>query len=778
MRGIAGDDVPTFLIVGPEGIGKTRLVKGMLEQVSEHQHPDVITVYRQTHGPQSFTANDLADLLKDAVGQAELETNATRLERLDAVIGRKLEVLIDLFRDKRMVVALDSCEALLDEETGKFVSAELDDALEVLASRRRSVVKLLLVTREQPLVRNRRWLSKAFTLSLDKGLSLDDFKKILADLDPDDDHGLRHPPDDVVSALHERTGGRPRAAEVVHAILTRSSITESEHSPLATLADVVAALAGFGPDDALGYLTGRLMDGLALEERRVLQAVSAFGVPVGADAVEFMLPGEGLAEIDRRLRNLRVSHLVRRTHDGRYYVQPPDDSRAFEAVHLPVDDGVSDRRAHIRRAATYFALRRQPEVKGLSDLAAEFAEIDLLLQAEDFDAALRAIERVDDYLVNWGCRWVLRRQRERLRGLLRNDLDELVNLHALGDIAMKRDDLAAAESYFRQAVSYLDGYSDPDIETKLLVSLGAVLQRRDEMVKADRLYRAALEIAKTDARGDKIASLMGLAETCRYWGQFTTAVKHLRQALRLARVANGSMPDNQRQLSEILLKLGWRYMDLNDFDHASALIDEAGTLATEVDSWDLRCRHLDAAAHLQLRQQQIDLARENSQAALHLALELGRTPLQRQIYTTLAMCSLLDGDMEEAAANIAAADRGRLAGHVLTTLALRGLIEYRRGNLAPAQSMFRQLRLEAAERGRRDRRDFGALDMEGFARCGEHLRRVSPPSLRPAIDIFHEARRLTRAPGMTAQLVQLLELFGDERLAPGIAAAAGDDIPE
>lgn len=775
LREVHGDRAPIILVVGPEGIGKTRLVKGVLKAAAGPDVPGMLTEYRQAYGPRSFTAYDLAELLKGAVEESQ-STAVTKLDRLDVAIARKLEILMELLRDKRVVVVLDSCEVLLDADTGKLVSSDLDDALEVISQQRRTTVKLLMVTREQPFARPRRWLTRAFMLSFDKGMGLEDFKKFLVSLDPRDAYGLLDPSTDV-EELYRRTGGRPRAAEVVHGILASPSIPESEHSSLTTLADVVQALDGVVPDAALDILTGHLIDGLAPDVRRVLQAVSAFGTPVDAEAVAFMLPGEGVKQIKQSLKHLQASHLVRRATGNLYYVQPPDDTRALDSIPPFVDDEW-DRRGLLLRAASYFALRRRPEdeVSGLGDLAAEFAEIDLLLQAEEFEAAFRAVENVDDYLDNWGCRWVLRRQREQLSGLLRDELSELVNLQALGDIALQRDDLAVAESFYRQAVSYLESCNWPDIRKKLYVALGAVLQRRDEMAKAEGYYSDALAIAREHGEVEaEIVPLANLAECHRHWGQLDEAVDCLKDAVELARAQVKSAPsrDTRRRLAEIMLKLGRRYAELGDFERAGTVLDEAGAHAREIDSWVTRCQHLDALANLKLWQHQTRQAREIGQSGLELALELGRIPLQRQVYTTLAICSLVDDDMDEAMEHIRLAARGRLPGHALITLALNGVLEYRRGSLWSAQRLFRQLRLEAAERSRRDERDFGALDMEGFARCGEHLGRAAPP-LEAAIDVFHRARRVTRAPGITRQMVQLLTLFNDARLQPAITAAAGD----
>ncbi|WP_410674112.1 TIR domain-containing protein [Amycolatopsis sp. cmx-4-68] len=771
LEEVRGDRVPIILVVGPEGVGKTRLVKGVLEQASQgHQ---VHSVYRQAFGPHSFTAHDLAELLESAI-EAPRASAKSQLDRADISTSRKLELLLELIQDKQLIVVLDSYEVLLDPNTGKLIDVDLDDALEAISRQRRMAVKILIVTREQPFAHPRRWLTRTFMLRFDKGLTPEDFKKLLASFDPHNAYGLLDPPDDAVDSLYQRTGGRPRAAEVVHGILARTP--ESEHSSLNTLTDVVDELIKVAPDDALDFLTGHLIDSLTHEARRVLQAVSAFGTPVDAEAVAFMLPSEGAKQVEQNLKHLQARHLVRRTANKLYYVQPPDDARALDSVQ-PVDDEEWDRHHLVLRAASYFALRRrrENEVSGLGDLTAEFNEIDLLLQAEEFDAAFRAVENVDDHLDNWGCSWVLRRQREQLSGVLRDDLSEIVNLQALSEIALRGDDLAAAEAFCRQAISYLDVNDLPDVRKKLYVSLGAVLQRRDEMAKAEFFYREALKIAREHRRPEaEIIPLADLAECLRDRGRLSEAVDCLEQAVDRARaeLERESTRDVRRQLAKVMLKLGTRYAELGNYDRAKTTLGEAGAHATEIDSWETRCRHLVAVANLELWQGRIQQARTHAQNGLEPALLLGQLPLQREMYTILAICSLAGNEMPDAVDHVYQATRGRLPGRALITLALNGVLEYRQGALWTAQRFFRRLRLEAAVRSRKDNRDFGAIDMEGFARCGEHLVRNEPPT-DAAIAVFRQARHVTSAPGITQQIVQLLTLFNDARLQPAIMAAAG-----
>jgi tetratricopeptide (TPR) repeat protein len=313
----------------------------------------------------------------------------------------------------------------------------------------------------------------------------------------------------------------------------------------------------------------------------------------------------------------------------------------------------------------------------------------------------------------------------------------------------------------------------------LYVSLGAVLQRRDETARAERYYSDALALARNYLYEDaEVVPLAGLSDCCRHWGRFDDAISYLDQAVILARAnpAPAATPDDRRRLAGLLLKLGQRYAEVGQLDLAEALLGDAGEHMSAIDSWLGRCQYLAAMAELRTWQHKIPRALELGQEALRLASELGRSPMIRQVHTTLAFCSVLRGDLDQAWADINAAERGEPLGRGLLTLALRGLIEYRLDRFEPAQQTFRQLRSEATDRSRRDPHDFGALDMEGFARCGEHLGRKAPP-LNEALKAFHAARRITCAAGITSRLARLLTELNEQRLSGVIVAATGSGRP-
>jgi hypothetical protein len=457
-------DLAVILIIGPEGIGKTHLVRELLQSENGPArtggHPDGI--YRQARGPRSFTAASLVDLLESAIPKSSHEDMSAWWRRPEVTVFRKLEALVNLLGERRIVVVLDSGEALLDSDTGRLADPELDEAIELLASQGRTAIKVVFVAREPPLIRRRRWLANASRVTIGRGLSPAGLAEILARLDPADDYGLARPSPEMVERLHSKTAGLPRAAEIIHGILSAQHIAEAERHDLKSLSDIVEALSHVPEEEVLDFLVSRLLGGLSPSERRTMQALAAFGVPVDAAAVAYALPGESLAQIERTLRRLKGYHLVRRVDESRYYVQPPDDHRALELIRFVADPSEPDRRELILRAASYFAIRRTSQVSGVGDLEPGFVEIDLLLRAEESEAAFRAVELLDDCLDNWGCRWLLEHQRKQLRGRLSEEFAEMANLQALGDIALQRDDLVGAESLYRQAISYVDRLDQHD----------------------------------------------------------------------------------------------------------------------------------------------------------------------------------------------------------------------------------------------------------------------------------------------------------------------------
>lgn len=763
-----------ILVVGPEGGGKTR----MIEQLTPAADIGRV-VYHRAHGPRSFRAEDLTDILDaDRLDDARSLTQA-----LEPAAGREVvhrfRGLLAAFADERLTVIVDSAQNLVDRLSGQLTDPELDDVFEALATAGHPcAVNVVIVTRKSPITRNRTWLESAARVHVDGVMPVEEFREYLASLDKDDGYGLAHPAPELVSELHDRSGGRPRVAELVASILMASSIAEGDEGVLDTLERVVGAVRTVPEAELLDFLVGHLVKALTPEERRTARALAALHGPVPPAAITYMLLGATEQQVKRSLGRLRSLHLAHVTPkpDELVYVQSPDDDRILEPIRYVAEGDELLRDDLLRRAASYFALSKKDEIIRPDDLEADLAEIDILLRVGDVEAAFRAVEQIDDVLENWGCRWMLLHQRQQLCGRLHDEYSEAVNLQALGDIALLRDEFPAAEARYRQAISFVPGSEWLDVRKALFDSLGTVLMRTENTRRAHDLFDCSLAIARefNDVE-EEIIPLAGLSDCQRRWGKITKSVEYLDQAVEALRHSAGGAWDSgqKRRLAELLIKLSRRLGDMDDVPAAVQAVHQAGELARECGSWSVQCQQADTWADLLIRQGRFEEAQQTALDALGAALELGSVPLARQLRNTLAFCSLQLGDVDEARAHIEEAERHRAVGQSLVTLALAGIIEHRRNKRWRAQNIFRRLRAEAVERGSHDRDDFGALDMEGLARSGEHLGYRALP-LDAAIFAFTRARRLTSAPGIIKQLTALLREFQDERLEPAISVVSGD----
>jgi hypothetical protein len=227
------------------------------------------------------------------------------------------------------------------------------------------------------------------------------------------------------------------------------------------------------------------------------------------------------------------------------------------------------------------------------------------------------------------------------------------------------------------------------------------------------------------------------------------------------------------------VKLARWHSELNQRDEAFRLMDVAYEEAAEhPEDPALRVRCLDGRADLLLDAGQLEDAMLVAQEALTRARELNGPVTMLQARTTLAMACLRRGKkyMPTAIREIDRAAPYRREGRSLVVLALQALIHFLGAPDARApRELFATLEREAAQRRKRDVRDFAAWDFEGLAICGTRVGRAR--SLDPAIVAFRHARELAAPPGLNARMRFWLEILQARawpgQMDPVLAAAVG-----
>jgi tetratricopeptide (TPR) repeat protein len=774
------DEIRVILVTGEEGIGKTRLVRQLLDELRHGQLAYVADriVSRRVHRVQSFTATDLLAELRDALPEKAAAEVGPLLARPGLTLIEKLRALIIRLGGTRVVVAIDGAENLLDEKTSRILDADLAEALEELASRSNHRIRVILVSRTaaEPLRTN--LPGSVVELRVMTGLSSEDLRVLLTQLDPEDSFGLSSVPDPLMRRVHQVAAGRPRAVELMFGNL---AVERAKYLSLEQLVDQIERNR-VSPERTLDFLVSEMVDHLDSTARAVMQSLAVYGLPVDEMAINYLLQPYGVDQaVTAALGRLSHRRLIAREDGGKlYYLPTPDDRRVLDTIPRRASGAGADppftQQALLRRAASYFALQHKDEVRTVDDLAAELSEIDLLIRAGEFGMALRLVEAVDDYLSRWGYSQVLTRQRKRLKGKLRDDWLELVNVSALGRAYAGRNDPAEAKEHYQQALTIAQGLGRVDSQKRLYVGLADVLMDLGETAKAFDNYTRALAIAREHGKRDEeVTPLSGLASCHRRWGRFDDALACAEKALEIARI------EGMEELEiSLLVNMGRRHGELDRMSLAYQFLDEGLQLARRIGSQRLVGKLQNATAELLIDQCRLGRAIDAGTEAAEIGRELRDPALLREANLTLALAHLCCRDLERARSAIEISSGYRRRRQALIVPALHGLILLQMQEDWQAGQLFEQLRGEAEERRDDDERDFAALDLEGLAICGQAMC-GEEPQLDEAVRAFCAARKIARPAGLTRRLTRLLYELEAARSAGylriAIRAAAGE-LPE
>jgi tetratricopeptide (TPR) repeat protein len=779
-RHLQDDGVRLVSVTGPEGIGKTRMVCELLEELrSNHDATGVdAIVYLTAHGGKPVSAPGLLAELRRAV-PADVTTGGEEPPTdSDLPLLQKLDALLIRLGGTRIVLTIDGVERLLDEATGEFQQHDLDELLRYLVFRRGHQVTVLLLSRVRPEPMLRRLSGRSREVLIETGLPFEEARDLLRGLDADDAFALDGEQTALLDRAYALTKGHPRALEALFGNLT---LPQSPYTSLGQLLDA----AGARPDKVLDFLIGQMFKHLDPLSWSVMQALAIYDQPVSRTAVEDLLrPYIRDRPVNSAIQRLLRARLIRREED-RYYLPAPDDKRVFDLI---PKGGPADRErepppftrtALLHRAAARFAKLQTDDVRGIEDLSPHLAEIDVLLRGEEYERALRLISEIDArYLARWGYSQVLTRQRETLQNNLETDWHRLVNLNALGRIYELGNKLTDAVACYSQALDIAKRLNRVDSQKKLYVNLASVQMARGWLHEALDYYRRALAMAKEHGqRAEEARPLAGLAECYARTGAFPRALQYAGKALTIAR--EQAQPD---LFAEVLLRIGrWRGQ-LGQTLAALECFGDGLRLAKARDNHPLEGRFLDGIAELLIDQGRLARATILAEQAVETGQRANSPTLRREAGFTLALSRLCKGDLEAARAAVETASAYRRPGQAPSLLALQGIILLQLGDVTEAGQAFEAALGEVKVRqdrewNRRDR-DFALLDLMGVALCGRALCRDQWDGVERAAEAFREAREVTRAPGIVARVLRLLcELDAtrqSDALAVALRAASGE----
>ncbi|MFF0123939.1 TIR domain-containing protein [Micromonospora arida] len=702
LRGfLAREDVGIIVVSGPEGIGKSAIVRSELAELESVDGPTIH--YRVARPGKMLGAAILESVITDPTRAREQDGSA------GDYLATDIDELLGLASDTDAVLAIDSFENLVDRRGAGLLDLDLDEVLERISRLRSHRLKVVVVTRDLPRPRHRsNWLLTARHVRVDNGLDPESFGRLLQDLDRRSDLVPPTTPDTLIADACRLLHGRPRLAEFVYARASRG---------FDTIHEVVAELEIIDPTGTAEYVFDEFIAALDGHARIVLEALAALGTPVDEAMIQHMIVEAATITLEpRRLSNILrwlVSRNAVSTAAGLFYLQDPDRQRILRWMPLE-DDHTRDvpRRGRLTLLTTAADVlwRQRPECpRSADEFDHAIAAINALITAEEYKDAAKRIDEIDRHLVRWNRSSLLLQQRLRLRGRLPRDFLEFVNDTALGEIYLENGLYREALMILLRAKTLAASIPSEELTWVTHVNLGTALMRVGRTRDALARYRQALAVAETRPDpAEQVLPLEGIANCHRRWGELDAAFDHLHRALAHAGV------DARFRLNLRLARWYAMESDPRAQNHLAAVAEE------KTDD-RARAAYLDQLGEQLLAEGDIEAAVAHATEAEVLARRVGNGIALQRARTTLAFASLQSGAPKEARRWAVLAARERPGGRNLLIVALRALTALREGDRFSAREDFSLLRDEAADRIRQDPRDFAAQGFLGLALCGRHV---------------------------------------------------------
>lgn len=252
------------MVCGLPGVGKSAVIGYILSETGRSEK----TSRHELTGQERI---DVATLLDD------IERSTGHSGNRQDPLGR-LEAALETPVGKPVTVLVDNAKALVDPATNRFYDLRLEEALVVLAGRRRRAVKVILVL-ERPPGRSgsAHWPVGAESVFVG-GLSEVDFQQYVEMLA---DRGRIDLSQVDLQGLYEVTTGVPRLTEL---FCTAPDLLRSGR----TAAALIRRLNDVPPDSREAVLATEVVGSLDADQRHVVSALVAYGAPVTEDQFEVL----------------------------------------------------------------------------------------------------------------------------------------------------------------------------------------------------------------------------------------------------------------------------------------------------------------------------------------------------------------------------------------------------------------------------------------------------------------------------------------------------------
>ncbi|MGW5581064.1 hypothetical protein [Micromonospora chokoriensis] len=739
-------------IQGRSGVGKSKLVDTVITSLE----PRVKSVRRHATPDYRLDVPTLIELISGKPASITGGTGAA-LVRLEAVLREARDPI---------VIAIDSAEQPVDPDTRQLVDLGLDEAFTLLNTYENHRVTVVLETPDEGLA----------ALGADEdmvnlpGLNLDDFFKLIGDIDDGSCLGLHQLSSDDRRFLWECADGVPRIGELIYATVRHASLP---------LPAVIQGLREHRHEPRT-YLVHTLTDGIHPLLKRVIRALAAAGTPVPVQVMHDLLSDIQPDRVQQSLWNLHADRLLRL--ESEMFFLPGVDARAV-LDQMPE----ADRRRLFYEAAKALGRCAVPAPRTLADMRYQLAQVRALVAAGAFPLALRVMEDADRFLRQWNCMPVLLPQRIAVRGRLNSPELEKINENALGGIYRSMGELKEANDAYECALTLAGADAEPHVLARLQTNLATVNWESNNIEKARLGHgEALLHATEADDAVARMGAMNGLADCHRRRGEYAEAIRTATSAFQIFRSADfvdsrGADVEGRSLAVGLAVRLSRWHAEQAELTQSHMWLDEIRVIAERGGAWH-RATYLDALADLQLfeglRTGAVDGAIETAGRAVDLAFRVQDRATLLQARTTLCVAHLRDERTAEAATSIMRAGWHRPRGRHLVVLGLMALTKRMTEDPHAAGELFNKLRIEAEDRIAKDtgvrlapgqvieigRADFGARHLQGFALCGLHL--AGRATLASAIEAFEmpEVASPPRAPGLVDRMAFMLERL--DRTAP------------
>ena len=795
-------------VIGPAGVGKSRLLRELADRVGELERPPAVRLGScpaYGAGLSYWALGEIVRATFDIADTDDAETAWRKLlhgiealahdadsevppQRLASMLARPLgidateaagedgdpedpqQIRDSLFGAVRSVVEAASRRQplILAVEDIHWADEGTLDLIEYLARWIGGPAMLMCLARDELLDRRPSWGGgrlNGTNITLDP-LPAAQARALVAALLPASSakEGSNGAQDLLIDRVAERSGGNPLfAEEMVNRVLEEGS---SETGEL--------------PDTVHSVLAARL-DSLPRAERRLLQHAAVVGPTFWEGSLQIVgrdeaidLPGALLALQERDLivstasglageREYAFKHVLIR--DVAYSTLP----KAVRArKHAEVADFVLEHTGeqrsegaaamvaeHLARAASLGAGGGlDPAELGVIETRA----VEALESAGDAAAALYSnLEAIAHYESGLALRSVATAERARIN-------------EKRGDVALRVGQLDLAVDAWNECLDHHRGEEDLTRVGDLHRKVGAGLWQKGDRQGAIEHYQRGIDLLKDGPASIELVRLYEEAASLYvHTGDNMLAIYASEKALRLAeRLGEAGAASRAHGI------FGRVFGRLGDSERARDNLLRSVELARGTNPTEA-VRALSALGHhFEISEADYDAAAGAYEEALGLAHEMGEVPSEVELHASLAQLAVVRGAWEEAerqaTASMALAEREALAGKLCFPLAARGILLWHAGELEDAVELLERA-LEGAEQTGRSETAFGALFWLAACRRDRGEYADADQNLARALDLCERAGLVAQSVEATAARAVNLALWGK---SDGASDAAGE----